>query len=172
MVTSWRLPLLFGLLLVGGVLHVRVGGAAPYYFYATAALLGFIHFRFHNVLSAYGALRKGQLEKAERLLRPIRRPAWLARRHRAYYYLTLGMIDLQHKRLPSAGRLLQQAVSLGLPQPREQALALLNLAHIEFAAKRYPAARDYLGQARAIPADDLLLRQGLKELERALERNG
>lgn len=153
---------------LGLLLHVQLGFSQAWYLYLAGLLLLVSHLVFGNVWLAFNSLKRGQPEKAEALLRQIWNPKWLIRSNRAYYYFTLGMLYLQHKRLEDAKGHLQEAISLGLKKPNDHALALLNLAHIAYLQKDHGLARQALAEARALQPTDLMIKDNLQQLEGAL----
>ena len=163
-----RYALIFLFLGLGVLLHLQEGWYAAWYLYLAAILLGITFLLFGNVWSALKLLKRGKLEEANRLLNQTRFPGLLLRRNRAYYHFCKGMIDLQEKELDSGERQLLQADKLGLERPIDNALLNLNLAHIYYLKKLYGESRSYLEAARAQDADDLLIRENISKLEKAL----
>ena len=163
-----RFLLILSFLIIGIFLNVRLGISSAWYLYVAALLLLFTHFRFGNVSSAYIKLQKGKPDDAEYLLDQIKRPEWLAKRHRAYYHFIRGMIALQDKHLPEGETHLNQALDLGLRTNADHALVALNLAHICFVDQRKSDARLYLEKAKSYPNNDLLIKEKVEELEKAL----
>ncbi|MEM8907096.1 MAG: hypothetical protein AAGD05_04550, partial [Bacteroidota bacterium] len=136
--------------------------------YAASLLLLFTHFRFGNVSAAFVKLRNGQLDEAENLLDQIKRPEWLAKRHRAYYHFSKGLIATQHQDLPEGETHLKAALDLGLRSATDNAMAALNLAHLYFVGQQKTIAQTYLSQAKTFQSDDLLIREKIAELEKVL----
>ncbi len=168
--TRIRFVLIFLFLGLGILLHVQLGWRSAWYLYAGAALLLITYFAFGPVWLAFRMLSRGYTEEADRLLRSVRRPDWLIRRNRAYYYFTKGLLHLQRKELGEGEAGLQQSLDLGLSRDKDAALAHLNLAHIAFVQQRYEEARRRLEATRAVPTDDLMLKEKVKEMEAALAR--
>lgn len=153
---------------LGLLLHVKLGLSQAWYLYAAGLVLLLSHILFGNVWMAFNLLKRGQPEKADKLLRQTWNPAWLIRPNRAYYYFTLGMLYLQHKKLEEAKAHLAQAIFLGLKKPNDQALAQLNLAHIAYVQKDPGACRQALQAARALRPTDLMIKDNLEKLEKAV----
>ncbi len=166
--TRIRFLLILGFLLIGVVLQVKLGFASPWYLYAAAALLLFTHFRFGNVSAAFVHLRRGKLDKAEELLDQIKRPEWLAKRHLAYYHFTKGLLATQHKELTEGEEHLKEALKIGLRSANDNALAALNMAHICFVNNRKDEAKQHLEKAKSYSSNDLLIKQNIEEMEKAL----
>ncbi len=163
-----RFFLIFSFLGLGFLLHWKTGIRGASYLYAAAAVLIMTHLLFGSVWEAFNFLKRGRPDKAEKILSLVRFPALLVRRNRAYYYFTKGMLRLQDKELDEAKPLLREADRLGLSRPVDRALLQLNLAHIFYVENDYEQARHYLEAARSQRADDLLIRDNLAKLEKAL----
>ena len=163
-----RLILVFLFIVIGVVLHVKTGIGSAWYLYAAAFILMITHFLFGNVLTAFGHLNKGQLKQAESIIDAVKRPDFLLKGHRAYYYFVKGMIALQHKEYPEAEKNLKMALDIGLRTSTDKALTGLNLAHMCFLQQRYPECRDYVARVKTEGSTDLMIKDKLKELEMAL----
>ncbi len=163
-----RLLLVFLFIVIGIILHYKTGIGSAWYLYAAAFILMITHFLFGNVLTAFSLLNKGQLAKAEEIIDDIKRPDFLLTGHRAYYHFVKGMIALQHKEYPEAEENLKQALDTGLRTSTDKALTGLNLAHMCFLQKRFPEARQYLDKVKTYESTDLMIKDKVKELERAL----
>ena len=163
-----RLLLILLCVVIGAVLHTRLGfGYGAILCYATAILLTLTHFLFGTVWYAYRELQSGAPDRAERLLhRSV--PATLLRSPRAYFHFTKGMIALQRKELHTAEPHLRTAYELGLRSPDDHALTALNLAHLHLVQKQPEQSRTWLKRAQSHPSKDLLLRENIGALERAL----
>ncbi len=160
------LVLLF--LVLGVVIHIRQGIGGAWYLYAAALLLLATYFLFGNVWSAFSLLKKGKLAQAEHIVDQIKRPEWLLKKHRAYYHFIKGMATLQHKEFAEAEQHLQSALQLGLRTPNDTALVNLNLAHLCLRQKRNEEARHFLQEAKKLPFNDLMMKDKIAEMERAL----
>ena len=167
--TRFLLILLF--IVLGIVLHIQQGLSSAWYLYVAALLLLVTYFLFGNVWSAFSLLKKGKLAAAEKIVDQIKRPDWLLKQHRAYYHFIKGITALQHKELPEAEQHLTNALQLGLRTPNDTALVSLNLAHLYYAQQRHDDARQYLAKAKALPFNDLMLKDKIAEMEQALQHN-
>ncbi len=166
--TRIRFVLILLFLLIGIVLQVKNGFSSAWYLYATSLILLFTHFAFGNVWVAFSKLQKGKIIEAELLINQIKKPEWLVKQNRTYYHFIKGMIALQQKELPEGEKQLKIAVSRGLRSKNDNALALLNLAHICFVEKRSDDASSYLQQARSFEPNDLMLKQKIEEMEKLI----
>lgn len=168
---SNRLPVLFALFTVlGAVLHFRIGLENAWYLYAAAGLTLAAYLLFGDVWSAFNLLKRGKPEKAQKILDRIFFPDLLLPSHRAYFHFTQGMIFLQRKKLDAAEPHLLKAEKNGLRRPADQALLLLNLAHLNYVRRRFQESRRYLNAAKQQKTDDLLIKDSVGKLEKALEK--
>ncbi|MEL6637642.1 MAG: hypothetical protein AAFR05_12905 [Bacteroidota bacterium] len=162
----YLLILLF--MIIGVSLHLHLGIGSAWYCYAASVLLYVTYYLFGTVGPAFSKLRQGKLAEAERLIKMIRRPEYLLKRHRAYYHFTKGMIAMQKKELRLGEVHLKAALDQGLRNATDKALASLNLAHIHFVQHNKAEARRFLDRAKTFDSNDLLIREKISELERAL----
>ena len=149
-------------------MHIETGLKGAWYLYAASAILLATHFLFGSVWAAFRKLRRGKLDEAEVLLNDIHRPKWLAKSPRAYYHFARGMIALQKKELPEGEKHLLEAMNTGLRTENDSALAALNLAHIYYVEKRVDDSKSYLARAKSFDSNDLLIRENIEKLEKAL----
>lgn len=166
--TRIRFILIFVNLIIGIILQVKYGFSPALYLYITCLILLFTHFAFGNVWPAFNKLQKGKILEAEALINDIKRPDWLIRQNRSYYHFIKGMIALQQKNLQEGEAQLKIAVTRGLRSKNDNALALLNLAHISFVEKRWTDSRNYLRQTHSFNPSDLMIKQKIEELEKLL----
>jgi len=148
--------------------HIRGGWEASWPFYLGAIALVLIYLLLGTTRLAFQALQRGNIHEAERLLEQTRFPGLLLKPNKAQYYFTKGLIHLQQQEMEEGREAIQQALGIGLRRKKEKALAHLNLAHIHFVMGRPEDSRRELSLARNWEEDDLLLRERLDELEKAL----
>jgi len=165
-----RLALILFLLGFALFFLIRSGWNASWPFFAGSLALASTYVFFGTTRLAFQALQKGDIQTAERLLKQTAFPTFLVKRNRAQYHFVKGLIHLQYQELEEAQVDIEKAIETGLTRKKEEALAHLNLAHIHFVRARPAESRTSLEAARSVRADDLLLRERLDELERALSR--
>ena len=166
--TRIRFVLILLFLVIGVVLQIQNGFSAAWYLYATSLILLFTHFAFGNVWAAFSKLQKGKVLEAEILINQIKKPEWLVSQNRTYYHFIKGMIALQQKDLQEGEKHLKIAADRGLRSKNDNALALLNLAHICFVEERKEAAQTYLHKASAHEPTDLMIKQKIEEMQKLL----
>lgn len=130
---------------------------------AAAILLLLSHFLLGTVWMASQALYRGNIDRAERLLQQIKRPKWLLRRQRAYYYFAQGLVHLHRTRVDEGERALLQALEEGLPKSNERGMAFLNLAHIEIGRENKTLTETYLIRAKEEQVKDLRLKARIED---------
>jgi len=129
------------------------------------------YFRNERILISLWYLRKNQMDKAEKSLQKIKNPdASLIKGQRAYYYLLMGMIESQ-RGVGKAETMLKKALSIGLRQKTDQALAKLNLAGIAIAKGRKREAQIMLTEVKKLDEKGLLNEQ-VKFMKEQLKRVG
>ncbi|MFK7807586.1 MAG: tetratricopeptide repeat protein [Saprospiraceae bacterium] len=165
-----RLVLVLLFIVIGIVLHVKLGIGSAWYLYVAALLLLATHFLFGNVWAAFGLMKKGHIEKAESMMDQIKRPDFLLKSHQAYYHFIKGIAALQNKEFPEAEEHLTGALQRGLRTVNDEALVTLNLAHLCFAQNRKEEAAAYLKKVKALSYNDLMLKDKVAEMEKALAR--
>lgn len=159
------------ILIAAVIIHVKVGIGTAWYMYLAGMIILLTHFLFGNVLLAFSKLNKGKIEEAENLILQIKKPEWLLKSHRAYYYFILGMIALQRKQTGYGEQHLKKALDLGLRTKTDNALAALNIAHLNFVVKKdYKAANDYRIKAASFESEDLMIKENLQKLKEELAK--
>lgn len=168
MVSRLRFAVAILFFVIAIVLHIRLGISDAWYLYIASVLLAATHFLFGNIWTAFAELQKGNFLKSEILLNQTRYPDLLLRRPRAYYYLCQGIIALKQEDLVQSELDLKEALKLGLRNDTDRALAKLNLAHIQYKKQNLEQAKVELLAAKNINSTDLLIKQGIEQLEKVL----
>ena len=157
------------IILVGVVLHIKMGLEVAWYFYLGGLILIIVHFLFGTVIAAFNKMNNGDVDGAEKILSKTKYPKWLSPYHQSYYYWVLGMIDLRKKRMDAAERHLKKSLEIGkMPRNSDNALAALNLTHIYFLQKKYTLAKEYLTKAKSFKCSDLMMKEHLEKMEKKL----
>ncbi len=166
-----RIRFLIGVVIIalGALIHFKVGFSSAWYMYLAGLIILTTHFLFGNVMLAFGRLNKGDVDAAENLILQTKRPDFLLKTHRAYYYFVMGMIALQKKQTGFGEQYLKQALDLGLRSATDNALVAINIAHVHYVKKEYQEANEYRIKAASFNSDDLMIKENLKKLEEALK---
>ncbi len=115
-----------------------------------ASLVFLTYLRNENIVVALWYLRKNDIEKAEKALNRISNPEKsLIKSQAAYYYLLKGMLESQ-RGVGKAEGLLKKALSTGLRNKSDQALAKLNLAGIALTRRRKREAQILLTEVKKL----------------------
>jgi hypothetical protein len=115
-----------------------------------AALVFLTYLRNENIIIALWHLRKNNIEKAEKALGRIKNPEKsLIKGQAAYYYLLKGMMESQ-RGVGKSESLLKKALSMGLRNKSDQALAKLNLAGIALSRRRKREAQILLTEVKKL----------------------
>ena len=132
-----------------------------------ALIVLFTYFKNEWMIMALLAMRKNEVEKAERRLLRIKDPDHaLVRRERASYYFLLGAIRSQ-RNLTESERLFKKALEIGLSR-QEKAMAKLQLGAIAMQKGRRREAEALVAEANRLDKGKLLddqiamVKQGLK----------
>ena len=166
--TRIRFGLIFLFIGLGILLQFRTGFENAWPLYLAALILLVSHYLFGMVWVAFNQLKKGKLVQAEQIIQQIKKPEWLIKRNRAYFYFTKGLINLQRKDLEAGEQNLRRALDLGIKRESDVALINLNLAHIYYLRKKFDNARKHLEHAKAQNSGDLLIKDNIVKLERAM----
>jgi tetratricopeptide (TPR) repeat protein len=146
------------------VLHTQMGIAQAWYLYAAAGLLLLSHLFLGNTWLAFNLLKRGNPQQAQTILGHTWAPDLLLKTNRAYYYFTKGLIHLQGEQLDQAKPLLEKACALKLRHNNDNALAHLNLAHINYIQKDNEKAKFHTEKAQSFQPSDLMIKQRLEEM--------
>ncbi len=132
-----------------------------------ALIVLFTYFKNEWMIMALLAMRKNEVEKAERRLLRIKDPdRALVRSERASYYFLLGAIRSQ-RNLTESERLFKKALEIGLSR-QEKAMAKLQLGAIAMQKGRRREAEALVSEAKRLDKGNLLdeqiamIKQGLK----------
>ncbi len=128
-----------------------------------------LYYRNENIIAAFYHLRKGDMERAGKSLDRIKQPEYLVKGQQAYYYFLRGIMDSQTRSLGKAETSLRKALSIGLRNKADQAMAKLNLAGIAMNKRRKREATNLLAEAKKLDKRNLLDEQ-IKMMKQQLKR--
>lgn len=163
-------PLRLALIFLAGALAVmELSQQQPsgFLFLGAAALLAWGYFRHGTVYAACAAYRRGQLERARKLLARVRDPGALTAQDRAYYHWLSGILA-SGTELSSARKSLEEALEGALRTQNDRSLAHCHLAIILAQQGEKDGARGHLSRARELghrPEVAELIRQVEERLE-------
>ena len=134
-----------------------------------AGLVLLTFFRNENMLIAFWYLRKNDMAKAEKSLNRIKNPEQsLLQGQLAYWYMLQGMIQSQTG-IGKAESLMRKALSTGLRQKHDQAMAKLQLAGFAVAKRRKREATVLLTEVKKLDTRGMLKDQ-IKMLKDQMKR--
>lgn len=164
-----RIRLLLALVLLVYAIFVlfTFGMGRAWFAFLAVGLLILTHFIYGTVWASFRQLQKGNFEKAENLINQIKRPDWLAKSAKSYYFLVQGIILMNKKDLDKGKDLLRKALEHGLRTQNDQALVLLNMAHISFLQQNPQEAMVYLKEGKQLKADPFVIKK-MEELEETI----
>lgn len=135
-----------------------------------ALIVLFTYFKNEWMIMALLAMRKNNVEKAEKRLMHIKDPDHaLVRRERASYYFLLGAIRSQ-RNMTESEKLFKKALEIGLSR-QEKAMAKLQLSAIAVQKGRKREAEILVAEAKRLDKGNLLdeqiamIKQGLKRAQ-------
>jgi tetratricopeptide (TPR) repeat protein len=134
-------------------------------FLATYILLG-------TVQSAAQLLERMQFVEAEERLKWTLWPRLLYVTNRAFYYIMKGSIAANLNRPDEAEGYFEQAKNLKLPSDNERALVYLQLANIKANQGKWTAAKAYFQQVKKLNVTENMLKDQIKQFEKAINQSG
>jgi len=135
-----------------GVARLVGGDHFGVVFLLGAGVFSIGHFRYGTVLFAHRAMRAGDLDRAEKLLKKIRHPELLSRQYRSYYHWIDGAIAGEEEDWERSRASLEAALSLGaLRTSHNRSVVHWQLAAVLAEQGDEEGARAELEKARAEP---------------------
>lgn len=113
-----------------------------------AGLIGYGYFKYGTVYAAFQQLKKGNIDKAEKLISKIRNPNNLSKQQKSYYHFTTGIIASEKNEFDLSKSELIKALEIGLRTKNDTSIVLLNLANVEYERKELPSAKEYLNELK------------------------
>jgi tetratricopeptide (TPR) repeat protein len=138
------------------------------------AFFGLFIFRNQHLLLAILQMRQQNFEKAQHYLSKIRQPQFLFKRQRAYFYYLSALAGQQNIKMTQTEALLRKAISIGLKQPHDQAMARVNIAAVCMQTGRRQEAENLLNEAKKLDTKGLLseyIKNMKKNMGRATSKN-
>jgi len=133
-----------------------------------AAIVGLLFFRSIRMLTAFYFLRKNDMAKANDWLAKVN-PSKLFKAQEAYYYFLSGICNMESNSMTQTEKTFKKALSLGLKQDHDKAMAKLNLAQIALAKRRKRDALNLLAEVKKLDKRNML-REQVKMIKDASKR--
>lgn len=131
-------------------------------------------FRNEYILLAFNQMRQQNQEKALHYLKKIKQPQYLVKGQRAYYYYLCGLAGGQNAKMSESENNFRKALSIGLKQKHDRAMAKLNLAAICMGSGRRKEAELNLAEAKKLDEKGMLteyIKNMRKQMGKATSRN-
>ena len=131
-----------------------------------------VYILFGSVNSAAKHIQNGEFDEAEKKLKLTLKPDWLYVTQRAFFYIMQGSIAMNKKDTQTAELLFDKALGMNLPSDNERGMILLQLANINGAKGKWPAAKNYMREAKKLKITESAIKQQLNELDKMLNQSG
>jgi len=125
-------------------------------------------FKDERIIKAFYHLRKNDMEKAQNTLNKIKHPEKLVRSQEAYFHYLNGLVRSQTQ-MNQAEKFFKRALSIGLRNNTDKAVAKLNLAGLALSRRRKREATTLLSEAKKLDKHNMLDDQ-LKMMKQQLKR--
>ena len=132
---------------------------------AAAAFFIYGYISGGTVTIAYMAVSRGDIDKAEKLLKQTRFPHLLNKRQKGYFHFVQAFVLLDRKETKNAETALKLALNYKLRTESDQALVLSVLTRLELDRKDKRKAKEYLGTAKKLKANQFVAAE-IKKLEK------
>ena len=157
-------------LLLGIGLWVAYGFWYGFLFLIGAIVLIVGYILLGTVQSSAMLVQAQDFAGAEAQLKKTYFPQWLFSANRAYYYMISGTIAMQKKDYVGAESHLQGALDAGLPSDNEKAVAILQLSNVSAMRNNWPQFNNYVAQAKKLNVTEPMIKEQLKELDKAAKQ--
>jgi hypothetical protein len=125
-------------------------------------------FRDERILKAFYHLRKNDMQKAETTLSKIKHPEKLIKSQEAYFYYLNGLV-LSQTQMNKAEKFFKRALTLGLRNDTDKAVAKLNMAGLAMSRRRKREATTLLAEVKKLDKHNMLEDQ-VKMMKQQLKR--
>lgn len=117
------------------------------------ALIILSFFRNESMILALNQMRIGNQEKAKKHINRITHPQFLVKRQHAYVLYLQALLNAQDWSMTQVENQLRKALSIGLKQPQDQAMAKMHLAGVCAQTGRGKEAKLLLQEAKKLDKD-------------------
>lgn len=132
-------------------------------------LIVFTIFKNEWIIMTLFQMRKQDMEKAVKYLSKIKQPQYLIKGQRAYYYYLSALAKRESLSMSETEKLFKQALSIGLRQDQDKAIAKMNLAAVSLSKGKRKEADVYLIEAKKLDTGKVLT-DHIKELRKQMGR--
>lgn len=135
------------------------------------ALIIFSFFRNENMILALNQMRLGNQDKARKHINKITAPQFLIKRQHAYVLYLQALLNAQEWSQSKVEGQLRKALTIGLKQPQDQAMAKMHLAGVCAQTGRGKEAKLLLQEAKKLDKDGTFKDQ-IKTMEQQMSMIG
>ena len=125
-------------------------------------------FKDERILKAFYHLRKNDMQKAEVTLSRIKHPEKLIKSQEAYFYYLNGLV-LSQTQMNKAEKFFKRALSLGLRNDTDKAVAKLNMAGLAMSRRKKREATTLINEVKKLDKHNMLQDQ-VKMMKQQLKR--
>ncbi len=164
---------LIGLFLGGGIVLAFLFGfwySFPLLLVGLVLVVGYL--LFGTVQSAAEFMQANDFDRCEQRLNLTLSPRLLYVSNRAYYYMIKGSIALFKKETDEGEMWLKKAQSVKVPTDNEKAMIELQLANINATKNKWKQAQLHFRNARQLKVDEPMIKEQLRQFEKALQNRG
>ena len=156
--TGFILRIFIALVLLGGTVGLFLTGFWGWGITSVfpLAIVIFSFFRNEQVILALNQMRLGNQEKAKKHINRITAPQYMTRRQHAYVLYLKALMNAQELGFAQSEQLLRKALSLGLRNSEDNAVARMHLAGICAQTGRRPEASALLTEAKKYDKSGML----------------
>jgi len=122
----------------------------------SAILFIYGYFKYGTVYVAFQELKKGNNDKAEKLISKIKNPKILNKGQKSYYHFIQGVMASNREDWEKSYSEFTQALNIGLRTKNDTSIVLLHLANIEFERKNFDQANAFIKKVRAFDLKPLI----------------
>lgn len=127
------------------------------------------YFRYGTVWLAFKQFKKQNYPKIIRLLGSIKKPEYLSKSQKGFYYMLKGAVNLYHeKNYQLAEENIKKAIEIGVRTTNNISINYIMLSQSGFQQGKYDNAMNYLKEAVKTPHSSML-DEGLQNLKNEIE---
>ncbi|MEL7123720.1 MAG: hypothetical protein AAFO07_30030 [Bacteroidota bacterium] len=166
---------LIGVFLLGGIILSFIKGfgfwyALPFILIGIVLLVGYV--LFGTIQSAAQFMQNNDFDATEKRLDLTLFPKFLYSTNRAYFYMIKGSIALNRRDTAEGEKYLRMAQEINIPTDNEKAMLELQLANISASKGKWKQAQNHFKTAKSLNVTEDVIKEQLKQFEKALQNRG
>lgn len=115
------------------------------------------YYRYATVRLALSRIRKEDYKEAERIIDYTTKPQSLNKGQKAYYFFVKGLIAREKDQYEEAYMMLEEALTTGIKQESDRAMAILALTDMALIQKHRNDAKEYFSKIKDLKVDPKLM---------------